>query len=173
MIAGETIRLTELRRSDYERLFRWINDPETVRYNAPYAPVHEASHEAWFETVASDPSRIVFGIRPQGEDRLAGVIQLVGLHPVNRSAELIIRIGDEVDRGRGFGGEAVRLATAFGFADRNLQRIWLSVFEGNDRAIRAYEMAGFVQEGVMRRAVFIGGTWRNVVIMARLSDDAP
>lgn len=170
MLTGSRIALTELRRSDSEGLFAWINDPETVRFNAPYAPVHESGHTAWFEKVTTDPSRVIFGIRELETKRIVGILQLIDLHPIHRSAELIIRIGSDADRGRGFGSEAVRLAVEFGFRHQNLQRIWLRVFADNARAIRAYEKASLQREGIMRRACFIDGQWRDEVIMAIVAD---
>lgn len=170
MLAGEQIVLTALRRNDAETMFSWINDPATVRFNAPYAPVHEPSHQAWLERVITDPSRVVFGIRECVTLRLLGVIQLVDMHPIHRSAELIIRIGSDTDRGRGLGVEALKLMIDFAFRDRNLQRVSLKVFANNARAIRAYEKAGFVQEGALRRAVFIDGCWVDEIVMAVLAD---
>lgn len=173
MLAGKQIVLTALRRDDAEMLFSWINDPATVRFNAPYAPVHEPSHMAWLEKVVADSSRIVFGVRDRETLRLVGVIQLIDLHPIHRSAELIIRIGSDEDRGRGLGIEALELAIDFAFRDRNLQRISLKVFANNARAIRAYEKAGFEREGVLRRAVFIDGHWVDEIVMAVLADLKP
>lgn len=170
MLAGTRIALTELRKEDAEPLFGWINDPQTVRFNAPYAPVHEPGHLAWLERVTGDAGRVIFGIRELEGSRLVGVVQLVDIHPVHRSAELIIRIGGEADRSRGYGSEAVRLATEFAFRDRNLQRVSLKVFADNARAIRAYEKAGFQREGVLRRAAFIGGRWCDEIAMAALSE---
>jgi len=170
MLTGSKIALTELRREDSETLFTWINDPATVRFNAPYAPVHEPGHTAWLERVTQDPSRIVFGIRDLEGQRLIGVLQLIDLHPIHRSAELIIRIGADTDRGRGLGTEAVKLAINFGFRHRNLQRIWLRVFADNLRAIRAYEKAGLQREGILRRACFIDGKWQDEAVMAVLAD---
>ena len=169
MLTGTRIALTELRRTDLETLFAWINDPDTVRFNAPYSPVHEPGHSAWFDKVVNDPARIVFGIRELNNGRIIGVLQLIDLHPIHRSAELIVRIGSDDDRGRGYGSEAVRLATDFAFRDRNLQRVWLRVFSDNVRAIRAYEKAGLQEEGILRRACFIDGRWRDEVIMAVLA----
>lgn len=170
MLTGTKIALTELRYDDSETLFGWINDPAAVRFNAPYAPVHEPSHAAWLEHVTKDSSRIVFGIRELEGSRLLGVLQLVDIHPIHRSAELIIRIGADADRGRGLGSEAVKMAVEFGFRHRNLQRIWLRVFADNTRAIRAYEKAGFAREGILRRACYIEGQWRDEVVMGILAD---
>lgn len=170
MLAGTRIALTELRKDDAEPLFGWINDPHTVRFNSPYAPVHELSHLAWLERIISDPSRMVFGIREIQGNQLVGVVQLIDIHPVHRSAELVIRIGSESDRSRGYGTEAVQLAKDFAFRDRNLQRISLKVFADNARAVRAYKKAGFQQEGVLRRAAFINGRWSDEIVMAALAD---
>lgn len=171
MLAGTRIALTALYRDDSAKLLDWINDPETVRFNAPYSPVHETAHATWFERVTTDPSRIIFGIRERDTQRLIGVVQLVNLHPIHRSAELIVRIGAEADRGAGLGSEALKLVTRFGFRDKNLQRISLKVFANNARAIRAYEKAGFHKEGQLRRAAFIDGGWQDEIIMALLADD--
>lgn len=170
MLRGDRIGLTELRYADLDALLPWINDPETVRYNAAFAPVHEPAHKAWFERVSTDSARIVFAIRTLDAGKLVGVVQLVDLHPVHRSAELIIRIGEEAERGRGYGSEAVRLATDFAFRDRNLQRIFLRVFADNERAVKAYAKAGLEIEGRLRRAAFIDGSWRDEFVMARLAD---
>ncbi|RYE28848.1 MAG: N-acetyltransferase, partial [Hyphomicrobiales bacterium] len=157
---------------DADTLFGWINTPDTVRFNAAFTPVHEPSHLAWFERVTADPARIIFAIREKSTQRLVGVIQLIDIHPVHRSAELIIRIGADGDRGQGFGSEAVRMMTEFAFRDRNLQRVSLKVFANNARAIRAYEKAGLQTEGLLRRAAFIDGHWQNEVVMAVLAEAA-
>ena len=138
MLRGRHIVLTELRSEDSPRLFRWINDPQTVRFNAPYKPIHAASHAKWFERVLGDPKRIIFAIRnPTGG--LLGFVQLIDVDPIHRSAELTIRIGDDKNRNHGAGSEAVKLIVDFAFRDCNLQRVWLHVFATNKRAIRAYE----------------------------------
>lgn len=170
MLKGEKVVLTELRAPDSEPLHRWINDADVVRFNSAYAPVHAPSHEAWFRAVTADPSRVIFAIRRTPDGPAIGTVQLTALSAVHRSAELIIRIGDEGDRGAGLGSDAVRCAVRFAFRDRGLQRVWLRVFADNTRAVRAYEKAGFVQEGRMRRAGYIDGRWVDELVMAVLSD---
>jgi RimJ/RimL family protein N-acetyltransferase len=133
--------------------------------------VHSPNHAEWFENIAKDNLRIIFAIRPANSAKLIGTIQLTDIHPIHRSAELIIRIGAEENRGIGFGAEAVGLLVRFAFQERNLQRIWLRVFADNVRAIRAYEKAGLVHEGVQRRACFINGRWRDLVMMAILREN--
>ncbi|MBV8271302.1 MAG: GNAT family N-acetyltransferase [Cupriavidus sp.] len=166
MLRGEHVELTEIRPEDKEALFRWINDAETVRFNAAYRPVDWESHCRWFDELGRSPSRVIFAIRLREQPAIVGTVQLVDVHPVHRSAELIIRIGSATDRGKGFGTEAVKLATNFAFDDLNLVRVWLRVFATNARAIGAYKKAGLAEEGTMRKAVFSQGQWLDEIIMA-------
>lgn len=170
MLKGERVVLTELRSHDSDVLFSWINDAETVRFNAPYAVVSRTAHEQWFANLGKDPKRIAMAIRENRDAAAIGVVQLVDIHSVHRSAELIIRIGAEESRNRGHGTDAVRIAVAHAFNDLNLQRVWLRVFATNARAISAYKKAGFVEEGVMQRACFIHGAWVDETIMAILRE---
>lgn len=168
MLRGENVILTEIRSDDSKTLYNWINDAETVRWNAPYVPVTTAQHAAWFDRLGTDPSRVVFAVRKTSDGPAIGVIQLIDIHRVHRSAELTIRIGDERYQGKGLGTEAIGLATRFAFDDMNLQRLWLRVFHTNGRAIKAYQNAGFEIEGTLRRAAFIKGCWLDMVVMANL-----
>ena len=53
-----------------------------------------------------------------------------------------------------------------------MTRVELEVFASNTRAIRLYEGAGFVHEGLKRRARCIDGRVEDIVCMARLTEPA-
>ena len=160
------VALTSIGADDSETLFRWINDPETVRFNAPYRPVHWENHKEWLKSLGKTSTKVVFAIRVGPE--LVGIAQLIDIDPIHRSAELTIRIGDEANRGRGYGTEAVKLLVAFAWRDLNLHRVWLRVFSNNERAIKAYTRAGFVQEGVMREAAHINGKYVDMCVLGQI-----
>ena len=90
------------------------------------------------------------------------------IHPVHRSAEMIIRLGEESHRGRGFGTEAIRILTTFAWTDLNLERLWLRVFADNERATKTYEKCGFKFEGLLRKSAWISNKWIDIGIMAIL-----
>jgi RimJ/RimL family protein N-acetyltransferase len=46
----------------------------------------------------------------------------------------------------------------------------LDVYEGNERGRRAYEKAGFVREGLLRRHMWLDGRLRDVEIMSVFRD---
>jgi ribosomal protein S18 acetylase RimI-like enzyme len=47
-----------------------------------------------------------------------------------------------------------------------LQRVELTVRENNKNAITLYEKVGFEIEGVQRNAIFVDGTYENLILMA-------
>jgi diamine N-acetyltransferase len=68
----------------------------------------------------------------------------------------------------GYGRQLLRTVVDIIFRQTNAHRIWLGVFPDNDRARRAYARTGFVSEGVARGSAFIGGKYRDELIMAIL-----
>jgi RimJ/RimL family protein N-acetyltransferase len=168
-MTAEQIELGPLLDEDSETLFAWINDREQVLSNAAYHPVDSASHGEWFGEVRKRKDVSVFAIRLGG--RLVGTCQLHSIDSVHRTAELQIRIGSEADRNVGVGTGAVRLLVRHGFDDLNLNRVYLHVFVHNQRAIRAYEKAGFHTEGILRQAAHVDGHYVDVVVMAVLRDE--
>ena len=156
---------------DSATLFNWINDRDLVLFNAPYRPISDLHHRQWFEAIQHREDSVIFGIREK-TGRLVGTCQLVNRNQVNQSAELQIRIGDERDRGRGFGTAAVRQLLRFAFQDWNLHRVQLAVLDGNEAALRAYLKCGFQKEGLLRDAVHIDGKYRDLIVMGVLRNEA-
>lgn len=167
---GQNVKLESLRENDSEILFDWINDRDLVILNAPYSPVGEHAHQEWFKSVQVSTDSVIFSIRKCMDDAIIGSCQLGQIRNVHRTAQLQIRIGLAQERGRGFGTEAVKLLVAFGFRDLNLHRIGLTVFAENVAARKAYVNAGFVEEGCMRKAVWIDGEYRDLIVMGILNN---
>jgi RimJ/RimL family protein N-acetyltransferase len=72
---------------------------------------------------------------------------------------------------RGYGTEAASLCLRYGFEELNLNRIALSVFSHNWRAIRLYQRTGFVHEGCLREAVYRHGQYYDEYRFAMLRDE--
>jgi RimJ/RimL family protein N-acetyltransferase len=170
-LLGERVTLSPLRPEDSPLLFEWINDRELVTLSAPFEPVSAQAHGRWFNSIRFRDDVRIFGIRLHDDDRLVGSCQLHSIHPVQRSAELTIRIGEAEARGRSVGTEAVRLLLRYGFEELALHRIYLHVFDSNEPAQRLYRSVGFRREGVLREAAHIDGVWIDVVLMAMLRSE--
>jgi RimJ/RimL family protein N-acetyltransferase len=166
------IQLRSLRLSDSQLLYEWINNRELVNFNAPYHPVSEAEHKAWFESVIINRTDLsIFMIEDLSNKCAIGSCQLLNINSVFRSGEIQIRIGEFNSWNKGIGTEAIRLLCEFGFRDLNLNRIYLHVFATNIRAIRVYEKNKFVREGILRQAAYINNEFVDVVYMGLLKSD--
>jgi RimJ/RimL family protein N-acetyltransferase len=76
-----------------------------VDFNAPYWPVSEAEHAEWFSEVQRKKDTV--GIRVVDTGKLIDSCQLHGIGPVHPAAELRVSLGEEGERRRGYGSEAL------------------------------------------------------------------
>ena len=165
---GYSVAIGPIIPEDIGPLFLMRNDAFAARWDFAYRPMDCVAYAHWLDRLGVDGSTMVFAIRKLEEPQIIGFVGFGDIHAVHRSAELGVRIGNESDRGRGYGKEAISLALQYAWYSLNLNRIQLRVFSDNAHALRAYMSAGFEQEGKMRRAAFIDGNWRDVIIMSVL-----
>ena len=99
-----------------------------------------------------------------------GMCDLMRIEAPTRVAELGIWVARPWWRG-GYGTDAVRTLSSFGFDHVNLHRITLYVNADNARAIAAYEKVGFVHEGRLREAAFAHGGRVDLLAMGLLPGD--
>lgn len=171
MLKTDRVSLSPIVQSELPRLFSWINDRDLVLLNAPYKPITEGEHAAWFESVENRDDIVIFGISVLETGKLIGTCQLHTINYIHRSAELQIRIGEREERGKGYGTEATRLLLDFAFKDLNLHRVHLHVLANNEAARRMYKKLGFVEEGILRKAGHIDGVYVDIVVMGILRDE--
>ena len=74
-------------------------------------------------------------------------------------------------RGRGLGGAAARLFQRHVLIDLGFHRLELQIYGFNERAIAHAERAGYLREGVKRRAYLRHGEWQDTVLFAILRED--
>ncbi len=154
---------------DTGNLFLWTNDIETSGMDMPYKPIDGVAFANWLGMMTSDQSRVIFAIRVVDCPHAVGSLMLTGIHTVNRSADLGIRIGAERHRGKGVGTAAVSLGLDYAWDHLNLVRVQLRVLADNGRAIAAYRRAGFSEEGLHANAAFVAGAWRDMITMAAIN----
>jgi diamine N-acetyltransferase len=170
IIRGERVYLRAAERSDVPTFVRWFSDAEVVHNLLIRAPMSLAMEEGWFDRMlaAQGKTDYHFVICLRADDRPIGTIGLHDVDSVNGSAEFGIAIGEKDDQNRGYGTDALRALCDFGFGDLRLERIGCDVYDGNDRAQRSYQKAGFALEGTRRRAHFSRGAYIDVHEMGLL-----
>jgi [ribosomal protein S5]-alanine N-acetyltransferase len=173
ILRGQRVYLRPAERADLPTFVRWFTDAGVVHNLAMRAPMSLAGEEAWFARLleAQGKTDYHFVICLRADDMPIGTIGLHELDFVNGSAEFGIAIGEKDQQDRGYGTDALRAICDFGFGELRLERIGCEVYDGNDRARRAYERAGFAHEGTLRRAHFARGRHVDVHVMGLLREE--
>ena len=171
-LIGDNVYLRAIEMEDAPHFVEWLNDPEVRRYLARnFPPLNLGREQEWIENLYKDQSRVVFGIVLKTSDKLIGSTGFEGIDWRNRRAGFGIAIGDKTEWSKGTGTEATKLVVRYGFDTLNLNRIALHVFDHNPRAMRVYEKAGFVKEGVLRQDRYVNGAYRDTIVMGILREE--
>ena len=161
ILQGDKVHLRALEEDDLPLLATWWNDPTWMVFqNAKITPTPHSSTIDMFRTWSGnkDASSFGFSIEEAASKELVGHVTVWGIDPIVRAGTLAIIIGGE-HVGRGLGTDAMRVVLRFAFEELGINKIELSVWEYNSRALRTYERVGFVVEGSRRAATFHAGQY--------------
>ncbi len=174
MIYGERVRLRAIERVDLPRFVAWLNNPEVIRTLDQRLPLSSVDEENWFEsTLSADPAERPLAIDAQLAEHWThiGGCGLDKIDPHSRNAELGLFIGDPDHWNQGLGTDVVRTLLRHGFDTLNLHRIYLRVFEFNERGVSVYRKLGFTEEGRLREDLYHEGRYWDTLIMGILQSE--
>ncbi len=173
LIRGERVFLRPAEKSDLAIFVRWFADAEMGGYLGMRAPFSLAMEEQWFTRAVEQQGKehYHFVMCRLDNGQPIGTISLFHVDEVNGSAGVGISIGEKSLWGKGYGTDAMNALLDFGFGQLRMERIWLEVYDYNERAQRSYEKSGYVVEGTQRHANFRLGKFHDVLLMAILRDE--
>ena len=153
-IKGERVYLSPMCIEDAEKYTKWMNDFKvTDKMNASTNVVTKESEKEWIEK-NSRIGNYQFAIVKQENDELIGNCSLFDIDFINQIGTVGIFIGEEENRNKGYGTEALKLLIDYGFNHLNLNNIMLTVYSFNENAINCYKKVGFKEIGRRREAYF-------------------
>ena len=145
-LIGKNIYLAPKRIEDAEKYAEWLNDFSTTDYLGKSGKIKKKKKEKEYLANHMD-DEATLDIVTLNEDKLIGTVGLEHIDHVNMTATLGIFIGDEKEREKGYGTEAIKLILDYGFNYLNLNNIKLDVIEFSERAIACYKKCGFKEYG--------------------------
>lgn len=163
--AGIYLRL--MTGDDTDLIVAWRNS-DSVRKNFIYqAPFTREGHENWIRTMVETGKVVQMIICDLATGMPLGSVYIRDIDRQHCKAEYGIFIGEESARGRGVGTAAAKLMLRYCFEEEGLHRVYLRALSENKQAIRSYEKAGFVREGLLKEDVCIEGEYRDIVWMGK------
>ena len=173
LLRGEKVWLRPLEERDLPAYVAGINDTEVGGLAGYAAPMSTEQAKGWLDHVnekAKKGEGFFFAVCELGDDRFVGTTWLKDVNFWHSSAELAIYM-DRDHIGAGFGTDAQRVLLKFAFNAVGLNRVWLTVYASNARAIRSYEKLGFRREGLARQSWRGPNGLEDSALMASLRDE--
>jgi RimJ/RimL family protein N-acetyltransferase len=158
-----------LRVSDREQFLSWLKDEEVIRYSATrFHEMHEdKTRTEWFWGILTNGKILQWGILDES-GRLIGYAGIAGINSVDKNGEYFILIGEKSQWGKGHATRITQAVVEAGFAQLKLHRIFLTAGAENPGAVKAYERAGFVHEGVLKDAFYRQGKFSDKIVMGMI-----
>ena len=170
-LSGEKIYLTPIELEDAHFLASGENDPVVREALFLSLPVSFEQQENKIRQFISSKESIVFVIRERETKKQVGQTAFFRVDYISRAAVFYLAILDTAYWSKGFGTEATQLMVDYAFETLNLNRIQLHVSAENTPAIKIYQKAGFVKEGVLRQAMFRNGDYVDFCVMGILKQE--
>jgi aminoglycoside 6'-N-acetyltransferase len=163
-VQGERVRLRPLRAGDVAGLAEIGRRPEVARW---WPSLDE---EKLLAKAEGRDDVEAFAIEHEGG--VVGMAQVwEDTDPEFRHAGIDLFLDPDV-HGRGLGRDAVRTLARWLVEERGHHRVTIDPAAANERAVRAYEAAGFMRVGVIRRYWRdASGEWQDGLLLDLLADE--
>jgi RimJ/RimL family protein N-acetyltransferase len=164
------ISIRRARADDLDFLLELVNHAEVEPFLGGRAVLERDALAAEIERSTADPTgygRFVIEVD-------AGRAGVMGFEVANRRSRIahLERLAVHPDfRGRRVADEAAQLLQRYLIEDLGYHRLQLEIYGFNERAQAHAERAGFVREGVRRRAYWRHGEWMDGVLYALIRED--
>lgn len=165
LFIGEKVDLTAFAVEDEGDIYEACKGSDYMQYSTLAAP--KPAHIKYAKYLTGSDSDYMFfqkGILLAIRNKTGKIVGIIGCSDIdNRNRHLMISLDiyNALERGKGYGSEAIRLFTDFAFLEMNMHRVFIGCFDFNSHAGYLYERLGFKPEGVNRAFVYRNGNYYN------------
>ena len=172
-LEGKRLYLRGLSLEDAEGAYpEWLNDEDVCRGNGHHLfPYGREQAREFIRSTWNDRSAVTLAMVLREGQRHIGNVALQHIHPVHRTAEFAILLGDRECWGKGYGREAGLLLCCHGFRALQLHRVGCGTFADNEGMPGLARALGMKEEGRRRQAVWKDGRYVDVVEFGVLAEE--
>lgn len=133
----------------------WMRDPEATRFlEARFSEHTIESLRQFVVTMSERDDTVLLAIVALESDTHIGNIKIGPIDRHHGTADIGLLIGERDAWGRGYGTEAIKLATDYAFRELGLRKLTAGCYGANVGSATAFRRAGWVEDG-MRLAQFV------------------
>jgi UDP-4-amino-4,6-dideoxy-N-acetyl-beta-L-altrosamine N-acetyltransferase len=165
------VKLLDFRNSPPDLLLEvrnWRNHQDTSKYFI-IDEIDQKTHDNWLKTRIKDGLDQAFLI--MNDDIAEGCIYLRNIDSKHKTAELGVFLRPQAPKDKKLGSIALYNILNHGFTNLGLEKIYLQVFDFNDKAFFLYKKFYFQIEGKLKEHVIKSGNRIDVNIMSLLKVD--
>lgn len=159
--------LRPIKEADTDNIVKWRNNP-AVRSNLyGQEEITAEMHLNYFHKVVETGlcHQFVITVVDDGQTKDVGTTFIKNIDKENRKGEFGIFIGDNSCRGKGIGKIATEKTVEYAFTTLDMNKVYLTVFANNEKAITCYESAGFKKCAYYREEIIRNNDALDVVGM--------
>lgn len=162
-----TMIFRDFNQGDIEPLVKLLNNKNVTKYlTSRIAQPYTVQDAEWWVNTGSQVG-IAKAIEVNGN--FAGVISAIaGEHENSRSAEIGYWLGEEF-WGKGIATEAIKKMTDHVFSNTGIVRLFAPVFSPNKKSMHVLEKCGYMQEGILKKAIFKNGQYLDEYLFAKIN----
>ena len=172
-LSGQRIFLRALEDADVGDVYlRWMRDPQVVQY------LESRDHIQTLETLREFVRNMntshrdhLFGIFLGQSGEHIGNIKIGSVREPHRSADLGLIVGRRSAWGKGYGTEAIALATRYAFEQLGLNKLWAGMYAENLGSYHAFIKAGYREVGRFKRHVLFNGRYIDSILVEKCLDE--
>jgi len=147
-----------------------LRNSEFVRNNFVIRELFtEQSQKKWLDCVIAEGKAVQYIVL--NNNLPIGSIYIRNIDYIHKNGEFGIFMKKDFT-GKGLGFLATKEILKIAFKKLNLHRIYLRVFPDNHSAIKTYERAGFVKEGLLKDTVFVDGKFKDMLLMGIVNNES-
>jgi len=157
------VNLKIMEKEDLPLIMDWFNNPDFLGEFWDCFPLQRSKVEIEKVLESNLFENKYFDIEKKDGSKIGYVSHFSMLHPLGKLLEIGYVIAPN-ERYKGYCTEAVYLMHDYLFLSRSVMRIQASTYVDNRASQRVLEKTDFKREGVMRRALFNKGDWKDGIL---------
>lgn len=173
-IKGQRIFLRQLVEENVsEDYLGWMCDPQVTQYLESRDRAQTLDTlRAFVRNMNASPCDHLFGIFLVQGDEHIGNIKIGSIREPHRSADLGLIVGRRSAWGKGYGTEAIALATRHAFEQLGLNKLWAGMYAENLGSYRAFIKAGYREVGRFRQHILFNGRYIDSILVEKCRNEA-
>jgi RimJ/RimL family protein N-acetyltransferase len=171
MLVGKYIYLRPVEKTDLEKLRDWRNNSQFRINFREHRELNLENQLNWFNKLTTSLNDYMFIIVDKKNEEIIGACGLLYTNWIIRSADFSFYIGkDNLYIDEKFAFDAANVLITYGFKDLNLNKIWMELYEFDQKKLDFFQNKfKFQVDGKLRQNAFADGKYWDSFIISLLN----